>query len=36
VFDYAAFRYRIDGPEVLPDVSFRVPAGQIVGLSDLV
>jgi ATP-binding cassette, subfamily B, bacterial HlyB/CyaB len=36
VFDYLTLRYRIDGPEVLHDVSFRVPAGQIVGLSDLV
>jgi ATP-binding cassette, subfamily B, bacterial HlyB/CyaB len=35
-FDHATFRYRIDGPEVLHDVSFRVPAGQIVGLSELV
>ena len=34
VFDRATFRYRIDGPEVLHDMSFRVPAGQIVGLSD--
>jgi ATP-binding cassette, subfamily B, bacterial HlyB/CyaB len=32
VFDHATFRYRIDGPEVLHDVSFRVPAGQIVGI----
>ena len=26
------FRYRIDGPEVLHDVSFSVPAGQVVGI----
>src|SRR6202030_2871108 len=26
------FRYRIDGPEVLHDVSFDVPAGQVVGI----
>jgi subfamily B ATP-binding cassette protein HlyB/CyaB len=26
------FRYRIDGPAVLQDVSFTVPAGQIVGI----
>jgi ATP-binding cassette, subfamily B, bacterial HlyB/CyaB len=32
VLDHATFRYRIDGPEVLHDVSFRVPAGQIVGI----
>jgi subfamily B ATP-binding cassette protein HlyB/CyaB len=32
VVDHATFRYRIDGPEVLHDVSFSVPAGQIVGV----
>jgi ATP-binding cassette, subfamily B, bacterial HlyB/CyaB len=32
VFVHATFRYRIDGPEVLHNVSFRVPAGQIVGI----
>jgi ATP-binding cassette, subfamily B, bacterial HlyB/CyaB len=26
------FRYRIDGPEVLHDVSFKVPPGQVVGI----
>jgi ATP-binding cassette, subfamily B, bacterial HlyB/CyaB len=31
-FDHATFRYRIDGPEILRDVSFTVPAGQIVGI----
>jgi subfamily B ATP-binding cassette protein HlyB/CyaB len=31
-FDHVTFRYRIDGPEVLHDVSFTVPAGQIVGV----
>jgi len=31
-FDHVTFRYRIDGPEVLSDVSLRVPAGQIVGI----
>src|SRR5438132_2453813 len=31
-FEHVTFRYRIDGPEVLSDVSFRVPAGQIVGI----
>jgi ATP-binding cassette, subfamily B, bacterial HlyB/CyaB len=31
-FDHATFRYRIDGPEVLHDVSFSVPAGQVVGI----
>jgi ATP-binding cassette, subfamily B, bacterial HlyB/CyaB len=32
VFEHASFRYQIDGPEVLHDVSFSVPAGQIVGI----
>jgi ATP-binding cassette, subfamily B, bacterial HlyB/CyaB len=31
-FDHVAFRYRIDGQEVLKDVSFEVPAGQMVGI----
>jgi subfamily B ATP-binding cassette protein HlyB/CyaB len=31
-FEHATFRYRIDGPEVLRDVSLRVPAGQVVGI----
>jgi ATP-binding cassette, subfamily B, bacterial HlyB/CyaB len=31
-FEHVAFRYRIDGPEVLHDVSFDVPAGQMVGI----
>jgi subfamily B ATP-binding cassette protein HlyB/CyaB len=31
-FDHVTFRYRIDGPEVLSDVDFEVPAGQIVGV----
>jgi subfamily B ATP-binding cassette protein HlyB/CyaB len=31
-FEHVTFRYRIDGPEVLHDVSFCVPAGQIVGV----
>jgi ATP-binding cassette, subfamily B, bacterial HlyB/CyaB len=30
--EHVSFRYRIDGPEVLRDVSFSVPAGQIVGI----
>jgi ATP-binding cassette, subfamily B, bacterial HlyB/CyaB len=32
VFEHVTFRYRLDGPEVLSDVSFTVPAGQIVGV----
>ncbi|MGO9683972.1 MAG: type I secretion system permease/ATPase, partial [Beijerinckiaceae bacterium] len=31
-FDHATFRYRIDGPAVLHDISLRVPAGQIIGV----
>jgi ATP-binding cassette, subfamily B, bacterial HlyB/CyaB len=31
-FDHVTFRYRIDGQEVLHDVSFNVPAGQMVGV----
>ncbi|HEY7247712.1 MAG TPA: type I secretion system permease/ATPase [Xanthobacteraceae bacterium] len=31
-FERVTFRYRIDGPEVLHDVSFDVPAGQVVGI----
>jgi ATP-binding cassette, subfamily B, bacterial HlyB/CyaB len=32
VFDHVTFRYRINGPEVLHDVSFRAPAGQVIGV----
>ena len=31
-FEHATFRYRIDGSEVLHDIDFDVPAGQIVGI----
>lgn len=31
-FDHVTFRYRIDGPEILHDVTFAVPPGQIVGV----
>jgi subfamily B ATP-binding cassette protein HlyB/CyaB len=31
-FDHVTFRYRIDGAEVLHDVSFSVSAGQVVGI----
>jgi ATP-binding cassette, subfamily B, bacterial HlyB/CyaB len=31
-FEHVTFRYRIDGPEVLHDVSFHVAAGQVVGI----
>jgi ATP-binding cassette, subfamily B, bacterial HlyB/CyaB len=32
VFEHVGFRYRIDGPEILHDVQFHVPAGQVVGI----
>ncbi|HEX3497923.1 MAG TPA: type I secretion system permease/ATPase [Stellaceae bacterium] len=31
-FDHVTFRYRVDGPEVLHDVSFSVAAGQVIGV----
>src|SRR6478672_9754031 len=31
-FEHITFRYRIDGPEVLYDLSLNVPAGQLVGI----
>jgi ATP-binding cassette, subfamily B, bacterial HlyB/CyaB len=31
-FDHVTFRYRVDGREILHDVSFDVPAGQMVGI----
>ncbi|MGX0961951.1 subfamily B ATP-binding cassette protein HlyB/CyaB [Bradyrhizobium japonicum] len=31
-FENVSFRYRLDGPEILHDVSFDVPAGQTVGI----
>jgi subfamily B ATP-binding cassette protein HlyB/CyaB len=31
-FDHVTFRYRIDGPEVLHDVHFSVPPGQVLGV----
>ncbi len=32
VFEHVIFRYRIDGPQVLHDVSFSVSAGQVIGV----
>jgi subfamily B ATP-binding cassette protein HlyB/CyaB len=32
VFDHVTFRYRLDGPEVLHDVSFSAAAGQVIGM----
>src|SRR6201997_2775787 len=31
-FEHACFRYRVDGPQVLHDVSLTIPAGQVVGI----
>ncbi len=31
-FEHVTFRYRIDGAEVLHDVTFSAPAGQVVGI----
>src|SRR5215471_19067267 len=31
-FDHVTFRYRLDGPEVLHDVSLQIPAGQVIGI----
>ena len=31
-FEHVTFRYRIDGPEILHDISLTVPAGQVVGI----
>ena len=31
-FEYVTFRYRVDGQEVLSDLRFDVPAGQMVGI----
>ena len=32
VFDRVSFRYRVDGPRVLHDISFSLPAGKVVGI----
>ncbi|MBI5263585.1 MAG: type I secretion system permease/ATPase, partial [Bradyrhizobium sp.] len=31
-FEHVTFRYRIDGPEILGDVHFRIPANQVIGI----
>jgi subfamily B ATP-binding cassette protein HlyB/CyaB len=31
-FEHVTFRYRLDTPIVLHDISFRIPAGQMVGI----
>jgi ATP-binding cassette, subfamily B, bacterial HlyB/CyaB len=32
VFDHVTFRYRLDGPEVLHDISIKIPSGQMLGI----
>jgi subfamily B ATP-binding cassette protein HlyB/CyaB len=32
VFEHVTFRYRIDGPEVLHDVNFKIMPGQVLGI----
>jgi ATP-binding cassette, subfamily B, bacterial HlyB/CyaB len=32
VFDHINFRYRVDGPLALHDISLKVPVGQVVGI----
>ncbi|MDH2352609.1 type I secretion system permease/ATPase [Bradyrhizobium sp. SSUT112] len=31
-FEHVTFRYRIDGPEILRDMHFHVPASQVIGI----
>jgi ATP-binding cassette, subfamily B, bacterial HlyB/CyaB len=31
-FEHVTFRYRVDGPEVLRDISFKATAGQVIGI----
>ncbi len=31
-FEHVTFRYRVDGQEILHDVTFSVPAGQVIGI----
>lgn len=31
-FEHVTFRYRIDGPEILHDISLDIPAGQMIGI----
>lgn len=32
VFEHVTFRYRVDGPEILHDLSLDIPAGQVIGI----
>jgi ATP-binding cassette, subfamily B, bacterial HlyB/CyaB len=31
-FEHATFRYRLDGPAILSDISLDIPAGQMIGI----
>src|SRR6202034_1415751 len=31
-FEHVTFRYRVDGPEILHNVSLNIPAGQVIGI----
>lgn len=31
-FEHAAFRYRIDGPQILHDINLHIPEGQVIGI----
>jgi subfamily B ATP-binding cassette protein HlyB/CyaB len=31
-FEHVNFRYKVDGPEILHDISVSIPAGQVVGI----
>jgi subfamily B ATP-binding cassette protein HlyB/CyaB len=31
-FEHVTFRYRIDGPEILHNISLDIPAGQVIGI----
>ena len=31
-FEHVGFRYRVDGPEILHNVSLNIPAGQVIGI----
>ena len=31
-FEHVTFRYRLDGPAILHDINFEIPAGQVLGI----
>jgi subfamily B ATP-binding cassette protein HlyB/CyaB len=32
VFEHVNFRYKVDGPQILHDISLTIPAGQVIGI----